>query len=149
MRQTTAGLIALGVIFGIPLALQVVPYGRDHTNPPIQKEPAWDSPETRALAKRACFDCHSNETVWPWYSHLAPVSWLVWNDVQEGREHLNFSEWDREQRDADEAPEEVEEGAMPLPIYLRTHPEARLSPEEKDALVRGLKASLKSGEVWE
>ena len=61
-----------------------VPYGRDHVNPPVGAEPSWDSPETRALARQACFDCHSNETEWPAYSTVAPVSWLIQHDVSEG-----------------------------------------------------------------
>src|SRR5687768_3027163 len=76
----------LGVaIVGVLAAVQLVPYGRDHTNPPVRQEPAWDRPQTRALVARACFDCHSNETTWPWYSHIAPVSWLIQRDVVEGR----------------------------------------------------------------
>jgi hypothetical protein len=67
------GIILLILVGGF-LLIQLVPYGRAHANPPVVKEPAWDSPTTRALAKRACFDCHSNETVWPWYTNVAPVS---------------------------------------------------------------------------
>ena len=85
------------------LAIQLAPYGRDHTNPPARREPAWDSPQTRSLAARACFDCHSNETVWPWYSNVAPFSWLVQRDVDKGRKDLNFSEWDRAQEEASES----------------------------------------------
>ena len=70
------------------ILIQFVPFGRDHTNPPTSKEPAWDSPETKALIRRACFDCHSNETTWPWYSNVAPVSWLTQRDVNGGRGHL-------------------------------------------------------------
>ena len=70
-------LIVVIVAVGGFLLIQLVPFGRDHTNPPVVQEPKWDSPATRELAKRACFDCHSNETVWPWYSNIAPVSWLV------------------------------------------------------------------------
>ena len=86
----------LGIIVLIGLVLfaliQLVPYGRSHKNPPVVQEPNWDA-QTRAIAKKACFDCHSNEVVWPWYSNIAPVSWLVQRDVDEGRRHLNFSEW--------------------------------------------------------
>ena len=70
-------------------AAQLVPYGRDHDNPPVVAEPAWGSPATRELARRACFDCHSNETQWPWYSNIAPLSWLIQRDVDEGRDELN------------------------------------------------------------
>ena len=76
-------------------------------------EPSWDSPETRALATQACFDCHSNETEWPAYSAVAPVSWLIQHDVSEGRAVLNFSEWQRPQEEAKEADEEVLEGEIP------------------------------------
>jgi hypothetical protein len=65
--------IGLGAV-GAFLAIQLVPYGRDHTNPPGTGEPSWDTPATRALAKQACFDCHSNETEWPAYASVAPVS---------------------------------------------------------------------------
>ncbi|MFM2418631.1 MAG: hypothetical protein RL385_3354 [Pseudomonadota bacterium] len=130
---------AIGAFF---VLIQLVPYGRSHENPPVRKEPVWDSPETRALAKRTCFDCHSNESTWPWYSHVAPVSWLVQHDVDEGREHLNFSEFDGPQRHAEDAAESVEEGEMPMAIYLPLHPEARLSPAEKAALVQGLTRTL-------
>jgi len=87
--------------------IQLIPFGRQHTNPPVVREPAWDSPQTRALAKRACFNCHSNETTWPWYSSVAPVSWLTQRDVNGGRSHLNFSEWNKVQRHAGHAAEEI------------------------------------------
>jgi len=136
-------LLRVGPVAVALLALsQFVPYGRDHENPPITGEPAWDSPETRALVKRVCFDCHSNETRWPWYASVAPMSWLVQHDVDEAREHLNFSEWDKPQRHADEAAEEVEEGEMPLWFYLPLHSDARLSDEEQAALIAGLKKTL-------
>lgn len=122
--------------------IQFVPYGRDHTNPAVVKEPVWNSTRTRELAVRACFDCHSNETNWPWYSHVAPASWLVQRDVDEGREHLNFSRFDVRQRDAHEAAEEVEEGAMPPWFYLPLHGDARLSDAETKELVEGLRATF-------
>ena len=127
---------------GVIIAMQLVPYGRDHTNPSSRKEPAWDSPQTRELVVRACFDCHSNETRWPWYSNVAPVSWLLQHHVHEGREHLNFSEWDKPQKHAVEAAHEVEEGEMPLWSYLLLHGEAELPEEDKQALMRGLEATF-------
>jgi hypothetical protein len=132
-------VLILVVIFGL---IQLVPYGRDHTNPPVLQEPAWDSAQTRALAVRACYDCHSNETVWPWYSNIAPVSWLVQRDVEEGRRRLNFSEWGTRRQEADEAAEVVQEGEMPPSFYLPLHPLARLSSQEKSALVQGLVATF-------
>jgi mono/diheme cytochrome c family protein len=124
------------------LAIQLVPYGRDHVNPPVVAEPAWDSPETRALARQACFDCHSNETEWPAYSRVAPVSWLVQRDVVNGRAALNFSEWQRPQEEAQEAAEAVLEGEMPMPIYQLVHAHARLSAGERQRLAQGLERSL-------
>jgi hypothetical protein len=132
-------VLILVVIFGL---IQLVPYGRDHTNPPVLQEPAWDSAQTRALAVRACYDCHSNETVWPWYSNIAPVSWLVQRDVEEGRRRLNLSEWGTRRQEADEAAEVVQEGEMPPSFYLPLHPAARLSSQEKSALVQGLVATF-------
>lgn len=135
-----AFLILAGLIlFGI---LQLIPFGKDHTNPPVVQEPNWDSPETRALAKRACFDCHSNETVWPWYANIAPTSWLVQRDIEEGREKMNFSEWGRRRQDVDDIREVILEGEMPLPTYLLMHPEARLTHDERLRLVDGLERTL-------
>jgi heme-binding protein len=142
-RLLRGGLVGAVGLFVI---LQVVPYGRAHSNPPVQQEPAWDSPQTRHLAARACFDCHSNQTQWPWYSHIAPASWLVQNHVDEGRAKLNFSEWNRPQGAAPESGKAVQEGEMPLPSYVWAHPKARLSPAESQTLVQGLQATF-GGEV--
>lgn len=135
------GILA-GLLGGLFLLLQLLPIGPGRSNPPVVAEPPWDSPRTAELFARSCGDCHSNETVWPWYSRVAPLSWLVENDVAEGREHLNASEWHLEQKHADEAVEEVEEGKMPLPPYLWTHPEARLTDAERAELLRGLEATF-------
>jgi hypothetical protein len=124
-------VILVGVIlFGM---IQLVPYGRDHTNPPVVQEPNWDA-QTRAIAQKACFDCHSNETVWPWYSNLAPLSWLIQRDVDEGRRYLNFSEWGR--WEVDEVGEVVVEGEMPPAQYFVLHPEAKLTNAEKQTLIQ-------------
>lgn len=138
MRKVVS--IILIVLVGGFLLIQLVPYGRNHSDPPVVAEPQWDSPQTRELAQRACFDCHSNETMWPWYSNIAPVSWLVQRDVEEGREHLNFSEWGRGHEEADEMAEVIYEGSMPPSYFLITHPEARLSEAEKQTLAGGLTA---------
>jgi len=135
--------LRLGIGLLVLLAgIQLVPYGRDHDNPPVVKEPTWNAARTRELAVRACFDCHSNETVWPWYSHVAPISWLVQRDVDEGREELNFSEWNRSFHEAHEAGKLVRKKKMPLGIYLVTHPEGRLTDAEREELARGLDATL-------
>jgi cytochrome c551/c552 len=122
--------------------LQVVPYGHTHTNPPASAEPLWNSPQTRELFQRACFDCHSNNTVWPWYANVAPMSWLLARDVNGGRSHLNFTEWDQPQKHAKDVAEQVKEGEMPPWFYLPMHPAARLSAAEKQALADGAEKSL-------
>ena len=133
--------IVLGLLAAF-VAIQLVPYGRDHTNPPVAGEPAWDVPETRALAKQACFDCHSNETEWPAYARIAPASWLVQHDVDEGRAVLNFSEWTRPQLEAKKAAEEVLEGEMPPRMYRLMHSHARLSAADRERLALGLDRTL-------
>ncbi len=115
-------------------ASRLVPY-RVH-NPAVQQEPAWDAPQTRDLAQRACFDCHSNEVVVPWYGRIAPVSWVVTHHVEEGRAVLNFSEWNRPQEEAHESGEEIREGEMPPGYYTLLHGPARLD----DAQLRQLAA---------
>ena len=132
----------LGVLGALGVAIQLVPYGRDHAGRPVRREPVWDQPATRALAVRACFDCHSNQTVWPWYAQVAPISWLVQRDVDEGRAHVNFSEWDRLQRGLRGVRNDVLSGEMPPWYYLPLHPQARLSGAEKETLLQGLAATM-------
>ncbi|MHA0041555.1 heme-binding domain-containing protein [Deinococcus sp. PEB2-63] len=129
------GLIALFVL------IQLVPYGRAHANPTVQAQPKWDSPQTETLFTRACADCHSHATVWPWYSNVAPVSWLVQRHVDEGRSKFNVNV-PGYGRDADEAAKEVRSGSMPEPTYLPMHPEARLNAQEKQQLAAGLEATF-------
>ena len=138
IRWIGLALLALVLLFGL---IQLVPYGHNHTNPPVQQEPAWDSPQTQELARRVCYDCHSNESIWPWYSNVAPVSWLVQNDVEEGRRRLNLSEWGMHRVEADEIPETIRRGEMPPWFYVMMHPQAQLSPSEQEALIREMVAS--------
>ncbi len=156
------GLAARGALLsaGLLLLIQLTPVWLAQTNPPVVAEPNWDSPTTRALAKRACFDCHSNETIWPWYSRVAPASWLVTRDVLIARSHLNFSEWGSaaaegragvlaraalesgryHKKDVGKAAAEaVLFGEMPLPLYLLLHPEAALTEAERAQLAEGLR----------
>jgi hypothetical protein len=92
---------------------------------------------------RACADCHSNETRWPWYSRIAPISWLVRFDVDEGREHLNVSEWGQQRKNkADEAAQTLREDEMPPWFYLIPHPEARLTKTETASFIQGLVATF-------
>jgi hypothetical protein len=144
-EQTMKKRVILWVVIGIvilTLLIQLIPLPGRNNNPLVVAEPNWDSPQTRALVKRACFDCHSNETAWPWYSYIAPVSWLVYNDVMEGRSRLDFSEWNRPQLGAGEITEIIQEGEMPPAIYLPMHPSARLTNAEKQQLITGLRNSL-------
>jgi len=146
MRTWKKLVLGTGITLGVGLVgIQLVPYGRDHTNPPVVAEPTWNHAVTRELAKRACFDCHSNETRWPWYSHVAPASWLLQDHVDEGREVLNFSDWPRVSEEADEAAEVILEGEMPPRSYVWLHPEAKLTAEEKRLLADGLSATLGTG----
>ena len=138
------GVVLLGlVLFGL---IQLVPVER--TNPPVVAEPPWDSAQTRTLAQRACFDCHSNETAWPGYAYVAPISWLVAHDVTDGRAHLNFSEWGaagrgRREDPGEESAEKIAGGEMPPASYLLLHPSAGLTDAEKQQLIDGLQASLR------
>jgi hypothetical protein len=129
------GAVALVLAVGF-VAIQFI--GVELSNPPVEEEvPA--TPEARGVLRRACYDCHSNEVAWPWYSRVAPFSWLVAHDVRKGREALNFSTWNRldtKQRlkALRESWEEVEEGEMPPWFYVPPHPEARLSPDDRRIL---------------
>ena len=134
--------IALIVCLVGMLVIQLVPYGRNYTNPPVVQEPAWDSPATRALAVRACFDCHSNETIWSWYSRIAPASWLVAHDVDEGRDYLNFSDWLPGNVDPDDVQEVIQNGEMPPAQYKLMHKGARLTEAERQQLLDGLLKTL-------
>lgn len=137
----TIVLISAAVLF---VAAQFIPSNFSRTNPPVTGEPKWDSPATRATFMKACGDCHSNETVYPWYSRIAPVSFAVENHIIEGRRHFNISEWDRSMRGGDDAAEEVQRGSMPIGPYLLMHPEANLTAEKKLIFVQGLKATFNS-----
>jgi hypothetical protein len=138
-RRILIGLVAGAV--GALIFMQFLPIGVSRDNPPVTQEIAWDSMTTEALAERACYDCHSNETYWPWYSYIAPVSWMVVQDVVKGREVLNFSEWTPEHAaeiQVENAVDLVSKNLMPLPYYEILHPEARLSQDEKGRLITGL-----------
>lgn len=140
-KKILLGTLTILLLLG--LGIQLVPYGRDHTNPPVTGEPNWDSPRTRELFYRACADCHSNETVWPWYSNIAPLSWLIQRDVEVGRSEFNISTWNQGGEDeGGEAAETVLEGSMPPAIYSLFRPAARLSPQEKEQLAQGLAATF-------
>ena len=136
----------LGIIILVGVAIQFVPYGKNPANPSVVSEPNWDSTRTRELFFKACFNCHSNETVWPWYSNFAPISWLTQHDVDEGREHFNVSMWGSQKKnEGGEAAKEVKEGEMPPWFYLIPNQTARLSENEKAEFIIGLLATFGEG----
>jgi mono/diheme cytochrome c family protein len=135
-------LIAGLVVF---VAIQLVPYGRDHDNPEPDVDPvAWPTTEAANAFAAACADCHTNRTDWPWYSNVAPFSWFVTRDVEQGRDAWNVSMGDGPD-EADDAIELIESGGMPPSQYLPLHPDARLSEEEKAELIAALR-QLEDGE---
>jgi cytochrome c551/c552 len=136
-RNLILGVGALVVIF---VVLQLIPVSM--TNPPVVSEPNWDSSQTLALAKEACFDCHSNETVWPWYSKIAPGKFLIGRDVSGGRRAINFSDWANRRQRVGEIQEAINGGSMPPWFYVILHPKARLSASDKQALIDGLNTTI-------
>lgn len=126
-----AAIVALVVIQFIPI---------DRTNPPVVFEPEWDSPQTKEYFRRACMDCHSNTTVWPWYSYIAPIKFIIAYEVHEGREYLNVSEGISDH--AHDSAREVKRGDMPVRLYALIHKQARLTPEEKEEFIKGLEATF-------
>lgn len=135
-----AGYLAAAVI--VTLLAQLVPFGWDHSNPPVTGEPSWASPRTRQLMVNACFACHSNEVDYPWYSNVAPVSWAVSEHVEEGRESVNYSQFpDNPGGGIEDSVEVVAQGSMPPPYFTRfgMHPEANLTEKERAELIVGLR----------
>ncbi len=127
-------VIAVGA--SVFVAIQFIPYGRtSHTNPPEVNAFKWSDPQAEAIAKRSCYDCHSNETNWWWATDIAPFSWLVQSDVDGGRGRLNFSEYDG-QPPVDEFQHAVD-GGMPPIQFTVIHWNAKLSAADKQTLVKG------------
>lgn len=130
--------IAVTIAAILLIAIQFVPV--DTSNPPVSADLSTPS-DVKEVLQESCYDCHSHETRWPWYSRIAPMSWLVEKDVDEGREHLNFSKWEdlptkKQVEHMEEIWEEVDEGEMPLWFYLPLHPEARISASDRAILAR-------------
>jgi hypothetical protein len=129
-------VIIAGAVVVLFLAIQLVPV--DRSNPPVVAD--FDGPpDVEAVLRGSCYDCHSHETEWPWYSYVAPSSWLVAHDVEEAREHLNLSSWGtydarRQAKLAEEMWEEVEDGEMPLLMFRLAHPDARLTETDRATL---------------
>jgi cytochrome c551/c552 len=121
----------------ILIGLQFIPV--DRTNPPERGQPVAPL-QVQVVLRRACYDCHSNETVWPWYSKIAPVSLLLARDVKKGRKELNFSTWEnyagrRRQRKLREMVKEVDRGKMPPAYYAPLHPAAKLSAADRGLII--------------
>ncbi len=133
---------ALFVGILLVLGIQLIPVPR--ANPEVVA-PITVPDDVRMVLENSCYDCHSNLTEWPWYSRVAPVSWLVYKDVKKGRDELNFSEWGeysdrRRNHKLEEIEEKVSEGEMPLKVYLPLHPEARLSDADRQTLIEWSRA---------
>ncbi|MGO8838761.1 MAG: heme-binding domain-containing protein [Limisphaerales bacterium] len=133
----------LGALVAVFALLQLA--NPQRTNPPVA--PGHDlmaanppPPPVATMLRAACYDCHSDETRWPWYSHIAPVSWLVAGDVKDGRERMNFSDWPRDlsERAAkrlERISEEVGYHDMPPAKYTLLHPDARLTADQRQQLI--------------
>ena len=128
--------IGIGLIVALVL-VQFIPVAR--SNPP-ERSTAIAPSNAQAALQRACYNCHSNETVWPWYSKIAPVAFLIVRDVTEGRREVNFSLWDqyddqRKARKKKDIIKEVERGDMPPWYYTPLHPDAKLSPSDRELII--------------
>ncbi|MDW7982186.1 MAG: heme-binding domain-containing protein [Thermomicrobium sp.] len=135
-----------GVLVAVFVVLEGAALALPRNNPPVVAEPPWDSPQTRELFMRTCGDCHSNQTHWRWYTDVAPIAFLAYRDVTEGRQKCNVSEWGvGGERECDDSAEAMQKGTMPPWFYRPLHPEAQLSPQEKQRLIQGLLATFGEG----
>lgn len=128
---------------GLLLLIQLIPYGHTTTNPPVTQTVRWDSPQTARLFAKGCQDCHSNLTTYHWYNRIAPASWLVQHDIEDGRARLNVSEWNKPQTDIGEVVDAIRGGGMPPIQYKIIHAASRLSSAQRDALARGMIATYR------
>jgi mono/diheme cytochrome c family protein len=140
MRKRIVQILGVGIL-GL-LLIQLIPFGHTRTNPPVVSEPNWTTPQARALVKEHCFQCHSNETHWTWYSNIAPGSWLIAMDVIEGRQRFNFSDWKHKPGELDEMLGAIQSGEMPPIQYWIFHPSARMNAQQKQDLIQALETSV-------
>ncbi|MCY0976284.1 heme-binding domain-containing protein [Chryseobacterium wangxinyae] len=135
------------VVFWIFVSFAIIQFiPVDKTNQPINKSVNFidvkkSPPKVAALLKNACYDCHSNETVYPKYAYIAPFSWSVKDHINEGREHLNFSVWSSYNKELKESMlkktvQTLENKSMPLPAYIIYHEDANLSDADRKVLVK-------------
>jgi hypothetical protein len=137
------GFLALMVAFA---AIQLARPAR--TNPPVITDflkTTAAPPDVSAMFRAACYDCHSDETRWPWYSRIAPMSWQIAQDVNHGRRHVNLSEWPADKPDLarkkiEDMSDEIDDGDMPLGKYTLIHKDARLTPQQRHRLTEWLDA---------
>lgn len=139
MKWVKRALLAFAILF---VVMQVI--RPSMTNPPVDESRTLQAkaqipPEVYGILERACNDCHSNKTEWPWYSQVAPVSWYLSNHVSEGRRELNISDWAkydarRAARKLDEICDQVKSGEMPIKSYLLIHPKAKLSDADRQSI---------------
>lgn len=134
----------VGILVVLFVLIQFIPFGKNHVNPPVVQEPKWDSPQTEKLVRGACYDCHSNESTYPWYSNVAPASWMLQLDINEGRSILNFSDLTNQQGAGMMVTIErqISRGSMPPFYYTPFHKEAQLSAEQRQQLITGLKTTF-------
>jgi hypothetical protein len=140
------------VLGAIGLAVVIQAYRPSRTNPPIDPKQEITAamavaPDVRPILSRSCDDCHSNRTVWPWYSEVAPISWGVISDVSDGRSHMDFSEWGTypayKRKDLlNDVCKMVTQHDMPLVTYALLHPNARLSEADRQAICRWTKQAV-------
>jgi hypothetical protein len=147
--KRSTGCTIVGIVGVLLLVcVLVVPPLLFENNPPVRQEPPWDSPQTKALAQRACFDCHSNQTNWPLYDKIPPASWLAVFDTVRGRRHLNFSEYGTTPIGGEggegvgDIAHVIQDGSMPPALYTMLHPDAKLTPQEQQQLIDGLQKTL-------
>jgi hypothetical protein len=136
-----------GLLLSAFLAFQFVPIwewipAMDPRNPPVQVEIQWTPPEAAELMQTICYTCHSNETEYPIYTRIAPMSWIAAEHVNEGRGHLNFSEHPPDEINVEMLIAYIESDRMPPPAYRLTHPEANLTEAQKSVLIEGIRATL-------
>ena len=138
LKRGTLGLLALLVL------IQLVPYGRAHKNPHATREARFANASTQRLFDGTCADCHSDHTSWPVYSDIAPISWLVQRDVDDGRRRMNLSEWDKNQPELGEVETSILRGGMPPLQYKAVHGKGRLSSAQRRQLAAGFRALFAS-----
>jgi hypothetical protein len=132
------GIVALGIVaFGVLQFFRPAVIGH---NPPLVRQAVWPNAQGEALARLACYECHSNETKWYWYGYVMPVSLLLASDVSKGRRNMNFSDWQPDREPTAAAREQaIRSGLMPKKQFLWIHKEARLTAQQKETLIEALK----------